>query len=113
MSKTIAVQCGHGVSTDGSWDSGCVYKGHTEAGLMLKITRAAVKYLRAAGVKVISDADHGNNKNMIEDVRGANRVGCDLYVSIHCDYSGFTEFTSHHACFSVYRKLECFSPFRE
>ena len=88
MSKTISVQCGHGVSIDGSWDSGCVYKGHTEAGLMLKITRAAVKYLRAAGVKVISDADHGNNKNMIEDVRWANRVGCDLYVSIHCDYSG-------------------------
>lgn len=88
MSKTISVQCGHGISIDGSWDSGCVYKGHTEAGLMLKITRAAVKYLRAAGVKVISDADHGNNKNMIEDVRWANRVGCDLYVSIHCDYSG-------------------------
>lgn len=88
MSKTISVQCGHGVSIDGSWDSGCVYKGHTEAGLMLKITRAAVMYLRAAGIKVISDADHGNNKNMIEDVRWANRVGCDLYVSIHCDYSG-------------------------
>ena len=88
MSKTISVQCGHGVSIDGSWDSGCVYNKYTEAALMLKITRAAVKYLRAAGVKVISDADHGNNKNMIEDVRWANRVGCDLYVSIHCDYSG-------------------------
>ena len=24
--KTIAVQCGHGVSLDGSWDSGCAYK---------------------------------------------------------------------------------------
>ena len=88
MSKTIAVQCGHGVSLDGSWDSGCVYKGHSEAALMLKITRAAVKYRRAAGGKVISDADHGNNKNMIEDVRWANNVGCKLYVSIHCDYSG-------------------------
>lgn len=88
MSKTIAVQCGHGVSTDGSWDSGCVYKGHTEAGLMLKITKSAVKYLRGCGIKVISDADHGNNKNMIADVRWANNVGCSLYVSIHCDYSG-------------------------
>ena len=88
MSKTIAVQCGHGVSTDGSWDSGCVYKGHTEAALMLKITKAAVKYLRKSGVTVISDADHGNNKNMIADVRWANNVGCKLYVSIHCDYSG-------------------------
>lgn len=88
MSKTIAVQCGHGVSTDGSWDSGCVYNGYSEAKLMLKITRAAVKYLRAAGIKVISDADHGNNKNMIADVRWANNLGCSLYVSIHCDYSG-------------------------
>lgn len=88
MSKTIAVQCGHGVSLDGSWDSGCVYKGHTEAALMLKITKAAVKYLRKSGVTVISDSDHGNNKNMIADVRWANNVGCKLYVSIHCDYSG-------------------------
>lgn len=88
MSKTIAVQCGHGVSLDGSWDSGCVYKGHTEAALMLKITKAAVKYLRKSGVTVISDADNGNNKNMIADVRWANNLGCSLYVSIHCDYSG-------------------------
>lgn len=92
MSKTIAVHCGHGVSLDGSWDSGCVYKSgrkqYTEAALMLKITKAAVKYLRKSGVTVISDSDHGNNKNMIEDVRWANNVGCKLYVSIHCDYSG-------------------------
>ena len=66
MSKTIAVHCGHGVSLDGSWDSGCVYKGYSEAKLMLAITKAAVKYLRASGVKVQSDAD----------------------LSIHCDYSG-------------------------
>lgn len=90
--KTIAVQCGHGVSLDGAWDSGCAYKSggkqYTEAALMLPITKSAVKYLRASGVKVITDADHGNNKNMIEDVRWANRVGAALYVSIHCDYSG-------------------------
>lgn len=88
MSKAIAVQCGHGVSLDGGWDPGCVYKSFTEAALMLKITKAAVKYLRKSGVTVISDSDHGNNKNMIEDVRWANNVGCKLYVSIHCDYSG-------------------------
>ena len=45
--KTIAVQCGHGVSLDGSWDSGCAYKSggkqYTEAALMLPITKAAVK----------------------------------------------------------------------
>ena len=85
--KTIAVQCGHGTSTDGGWDSGCVYGKYTEAGLMLKITKSAVKYLRASGLNVISDADTGNNKNMIADVRWANNIGASLYVSIHCDYS--------------------------
>ena len=88
MSKTIAVHCGHGVSLDGSWDSGCVYKGYSEAKLMLAITKAAVKYLRASGVKVQSDADHGNNKNMIADVRQANNSGVAMYLSVHCDYSG-------------------------
>ncbi len=87
MAKKIAVQCGHGVSTDGSWDSGCVYGKYTEAALMLKITKAAVKYLRASGITVISDADKNNNKNMIADVQWANKEGVDLYVSIHCDYS--------------------------
>lgn len=87
MAKTIAVQCGHGTSIDGGWDSGCVYGNYTEAGLMLKITKSAVKYLRASGITVISDADTGNNKNMIADVRWANNVGASLYVSIHCDYS--------------------------
>lgn len=87
MSKIIAVHCGHGVSLDGSWDAGCVYKGYTEAGLMLKITKAAVKYLRASGIKVLSDSDNNNNKNMIADVRWANNAGVSLYISIHCDYS--------------------------
>lgn len=87
MPKLIAIQCGHGVSLDGSWDAGCVYGKYSEAALMLKITKAAVKYLRANGFNVISDADHGNNKNMIADVRWANEAGAKLYISIHCDYS--------------------------
>lgn len=87
MAKTIAVQCGHGTSIDGGWDAGCVYGKYTEAGLMLKITKAAVKYLRASGIKVISDADSNNNKNMIADVKWANNIGAELYISIHCDYS--------------------------
>lgn len=82
----VALMCGHGRSVDGSWDSGCAYGGYTEAGLMLPITKAAVKYLRSYGVTVISDADKNNNKNMIADVRWANRQKCDIYVSIHCDY---------------------------
>lgn len=87
MSKKVALMCGHGKSVDGSWDPGCAYSKYTEAGLMLPITKAAVRYLRSYGVKVISDADNNNNKNMIADVRWANKEKCDIYVSIHCDYS--------------------------
>lgn len=86
MSKKVALMCGHGKQTNGKWDSGCAYAGYTEAELMLPITKAAVKYLRAAGVNVISDADTNNNKNMIVDVSWANKEKVDIYVSIHCDY---------------------------
>ena len=86
MSKKVALMCGHGRSCDGSWDCGTAYGGNNEAALMLPITKAAVKYLRSWGVKVISDADTGNNKNMIIDVRWANRQKCDIYVSLHCDW---------------------------
>lgn len=88
MSKKVALMCGHGTSTSGSWDAGCCYSSYTEAGLMLPITKAAVKYLRNCGVTVISDADTNNNKNMIADVEWANSWGADIYVSVHCDYSG-------------------------
>ena len=86
MSKKGALMCGHGRSVDGSWDCGTSYGGSTEAGLMLPITKSAVKYLRSYGVKVISDADTNNDKNMIVDVRWANKEGVDVYVSVHCDY---------------------------
>lgn len=85
MSK-IAVMCGHGKSTDGTWDCGTSYGGNNEAALMLPITKAAVKYLRASGVTVISDADTNNNKNMIADVSWANKEKVSIYVSIHCDW---------------------------
>lgn len=86
MSKKVALMCGHGTSTDGSWDPGTVYAGNSEAALMLPITKAAVKYLRSYGVTVISDADTNNNKNMIADVAWANKWGADVYISVHCDW---------------------------
>ena len=82
----LALMCGHGKSLDGSWDSGCVYGKYTEAGLMLKIVKVAVAYLRGSGVKVLTDADKDNNRNMISCVTWANRKGADLYMSVHCDY---------------------------
>lgn len=91
MSK-VALMCGHGRSTDGTWDCGTSYGGNNEAALMLPITKAAVKYLRSYGVTVISDADTNNNKNMIADVSWANKEnkttsgGVVAYISLHCDY---------------------------
>lgn len=85
MSK-VALMCGHGRSTDGTWDCGTSYGGNNEAALMLPITKAAVKYLRSYGVEVISDADTNNNKNMIVDVAWANKEKATVYVSLHCDY---------------------------
>ena len=85
MSK-VALMCGHGRSTDGTWDCGTSYGGNNEAALMLPITKAAVKYLRASGVTVISDADTNNNKNMIADVAWANKEKVSIYISLHCDW---------------------------
>lgn len=84
---TIAVMCGHGTMTDGRFDSGCTYGKYTEAELMLPITKSAVKYLRYSGVTVITDADNGNNRNIITGVSIANQKKAELFVSIHCDYS--------------------------
>ena len=82
----LGFMTGHGKSIDGSWDCGCVYGKYTEADLMLAITKVAVKYLRNSGVKVLTDADKNNNRNMISCVQWANRQGAKLYMSLHCDY---------------------------
>ena len=82
----FALMCGHGKSLDGSWDSGCTYNGYTEAGLMLKITKETVKHLRASGIRVLTDADADNNRNMKSCVAWANTNKARFYMSIHCDY---------------------------
>ena len=86
-SDILALMVGHGKSLDGSWDSGCIYGNYTEAGLMLNIVKVAVKWLRKSGVKVITDSDDANNRNMKASVAWANSKGARLYMSVHCDYS--------------------------
>lgn len=83
----IYIAVGHGISQDGTFDSGCVYDQYSEAGLMLPIVREAVAILRKSGITVYTDADHANNKNMVATVGTANDLGVDAYVSVHCDYS--------------------------
>lgn len=78
---------GHGTQANGVWDSGCVYGKYTEAELMLPITKVAVAELRRCGVRVITDADSNNDKNIIACVQMANSTkGVKYYMSVHCDY---------------------------
>lgn len=81
----FALMVGHGKSLDGSWDPGCTYGSYTEAGLMLPIVKTAAKWLRKSGVRVLTDADAGNKRNMKSSVAWAERNGCKRYMSVHCD----------------------------
>jgi N-acetylmuramoyl-L-alanine amidase len=83
--KVVGLYIGHGDSTDGSKDSGCTYKGYTEAELMKPITGACVAYLKGSGVKVITDYP-GNKINMVKQVAKSNAKGVDIHVAFHCDY---------------------------
>lgn len=87
MSK-VYIACGHGVSDNGSWDPGCVYGSNTEADLMLPITRAFVRFARYNGITVYTDSKTDHHQNMNACIREANRIGVDVYISLHCDYSG-------------------------
>jgi len=82
----VAIMCGHGMQTNGVWDCGCTYGSYTEAGLMLPITKACVKYLRSSGIEVLTDADKGNNWNIALGVSNANKQKVKLFMSIHCDW---------------------------
>lgn len=86
MSKIVAIYAGHGVSQDGSWDSGCTYKGYQEAKLVMPIVRSAVYYLKQCGVKCLTDY-HENRINMVKQVAEANKGGAAVFVSVHLDYS--------------------------
>lgn len=83
--KPIGVFIGHGNSTNGSWDCGCVYKKYTEAQLMKPITGACVQYLRGSGVDVITDWP-SNSINMVKQVQKSNQKACRIHVAFHCDY---------------------------
>ena len=86
-SGKVYLAVGHGVSSNGAWDSGCVDGNLTEADLMLAIGKVAVAHLRNLGFTVLSDADTGNDKNIAVCVAEANAWGADVYVSLHCDYN--------------------------
>lgn len=83
-----AIYCGHGLSTDGSFDPGCVYGSITEAASALPITKSFVKYSRYSGIKVWTDVDEGENNNMnaVKQIREANANDVDVFISLHIDW---------------------------
>ena len=83
----VYVAPGHGVQTDGVWDCGCTDGDYTEADLMQNIAVVVARNLRDWGIEVTTEADTGNDKNMVYSVAAANEVGADLYISLHCDYN--------------------------
>ena len=84
---SIFLAVGHGVQTDGTWDSGCTYNGITEAELAKGIVGYAIPVLRAHGADVHTDYPE-NDMNITTCVEYANVHNVDTYVSIHCDFSG-------------------------
>lgn len=86
----VGIYCGHGKSSNGTWDPGCVYKTggktYTEAELMLPITDSFVDYARKCGIVVYTDVTGGNMKNMNKCIEIANKYDLDYYISVHCDW---------------------------
>ena len=83
--KPVGVYVGHGTDLSGRFDSGCTYKGYTEAGLMKPITGSCVQYLRGSGVEVVTDWPD-NKINMIKQTQRSNSKDCRIHVAFHCDY---------------------------
>ena len=87
----VGIFIGHGISSSGTWDSGCVYthkgKTYTEADLMKKITDSCVYYLKQCGLDIVTDVPN-NRINMYEQIARSNSEHCRIHVAFHCDFSG-------------------------
>lgn len=88
---TVYIETGHGREDSGRWDTGCSWsdgeKDYEEAELMIPIAKSMAAYLRSSGVKVVTDADEDNNRNLeytldyLEDHPEIN-----AFINIHCDW---------------------------
>ncbi len=79
------IAIGHGVSTDGTWDTGCTWNGYTEAELAKEVVAGIIEVFNANGKSYVTDYPD-NNKNIVRCVEEANAVGCSHYISVHLDW---------------------------
>lgn len=82
----VYIETGHGVGDDGVWDPGCAWNGYQEAKLMIPVCKSAVKYLRAKGVYVYTDAFSRNNKNLDVTLKFIKTHSVSVLLNVHCDY---------------------------
>ncbi len=85
MSFKPYIAIGHGVSQDGSWDTGCTWNGYTEAALAKEVVAGILEVFNANGKSYLTDYPD-NNMNIVKCVDTANNNGCSHYISIHLDW---------------------------
>ncbi len=79
------IAIGHGISTDGSWDTGCTWNGYTEAELAKEVVSGILEVFDHNGKSYLTDYPN-NDRNMIRTVEEANNADCSMYTSIHLDW---------------------------
>lgn len=85
MSFKPFIAIGHGLSTDGSWDTGCTWNGYTEAALAKEVVAGILEVFDANGKQYVTDYPE-NNMNIVNCVATANNHGCSHYLSVHLDW---------------------------
>lgn len=85
MSFKPYIAIGHGVSQDGSWDTGCTWNGYTEAALAKEVVAGILEVFNANGKSYLTDYPD-NNMNIVKCVDVANSNGCSHYLSVHLDW---------------------------
>lgn len=85
MSFKPYIAIGHGISQDGSWDTGCTWNGFTEAALAQEVVGGILEVLDANQKNYLTDYPE-NNQNIIRCVETANENNCSHYLSVHLDW---------------------------
>jgi hypothetical protein len=93
----VYVAVGHGLTPSGREDPGAIGNGWTEQTAGDRIAAAATDRLRAAGVRVLSEA-YRRDPNYVGSAEAANAFDADAIVAIHHDVRTAPEgtFAYHH-----------------